>query len=447
MALSPDLEAVVSTLEKKAEALSATDEVNGKYYDGLQRLVHMGLATPPELRKFEMVANWCRLTVDSVEQRQRVRSFILPGKAEASADLRAHWDANNLDSESRLLHRDVLIYGRGFVAVGAGSDPKRPLITVESPREVTVSVDPRTRKITQALRLYGGTASDPKPTNATLYQPNSTTWLRRNSDGGWDLDGDPDNHNLGVVPIIMFLNRRRTGSWDGASEMDDVKPLVDGVARTLTNLQVAAETHATPQKYVLGMSKGDFVDKDGKPIPAWESYFSAIWATGNKDAKVGQLPASDLKNFHETIAMYGQLVSSVTGLPMRYLGHETANPPGEGMVRADESRLILNTESKNDSAGDAWGWVMGLAVRIATGAWLDVDSIKCEWHDAGTPTDAQKADSLSKLYAGGNGVISREGVWDELGWSEARKDKEREYLAKESRLALTSLQKDVAAVI
>ena len=30
-----------------------------------------------------------------------------------------------------------------------------------------------------------------------------------------------------------------------------------------------------------------------------------------------------------------------------------------------------------------------------------------------------------------SGILSREGAWDELGWSEARKDKEREYFAKQ----------------
>ena len=34
------------------------------------------------------------------------------------------------------------------------------------------------------------------------------------------------------------------------------------------------------------------------------------------------------------------------------------------------------------------------------------------------------------------GGISREGMWDELGWSEARKAKERQYLEREARESL-----------
>jgi len=416
-------------LNMQLDTLGRDDERLGKYYEGSQVLEHIGLAVPPELRKFETVINWSRVAVDSVEQRLRVKDFILPGENVSSGVLREHWDANNLDSESALLHKDSLIYGRGFVCVGSNpDDPAHPLITVESPREMTAIVDPRTRRISSALRVYGGTKEDPTPKFATLYEPNQTTWLAKPA-GTWELDAEnpPDVHNLGRVPIVMFLNRRRTGDWLGVSEMKDVIPLVDSAARAITNLQVALETHAVPQKWVLGMSKGDFVDADGKPIPAWQSYYSAIWANQNDSAKVGQFSASDLKNFHDTINHYGQMVSSVTGLPTRYLGQTSVNPAAEGAIRADESRLVLNAEGKASNWGDGWAWVQGIAERFRTGQWPMSNQIKTEWYDAGTPTFAQKADALTKLYANGTGVISRGSVQDEMGWSEAKKNRDKAY--------------------
>lgn len=426
MALSTEQAALVTKLNMQLDTLGRDDERLGKYYEGSQVLEHIGLAVPPELRKFETVINWSRVAVDSVEQRLRVKDFILPGENLSSTALREHWDANNLDSESALLHKDTLIYGRGFVCVGSNAeDREHPIITVESPREMTAVVDPRTRRISSALRVYGGTAEDPTPKFATLYEPNSTVWLEK-QDGSW-VEFDRDNHNLGRVPIVMFLNRRRTGDWLGVSEMKDVIPLVDSAARAITNLQIALETHAVPQKWVLGMSKGDFVDADGNPIPAWQSYYSAIWANQNKDAKVGQFSASDLKNFHDTINHYGQMVSSVTGLPTRYLGQTSVNPAAEGAIRADESRLVLNAEGKASNLGDGWAWVQGIAERFRTGAWPLANQIKTEWFDAGTPTFAQKADALTKLYANGTGVIARESVQDELGWSQAKKDRDRAY--------------------
>jgi len=446
VALSTEQSALVQKLNMQLDTLGRDDERLGKYYEGSQVLEHIGLAVPPELRKFETVINWSRVAVDSVEQRLRVKDFILPGENVSSGVLREHWAANNLDSESALLHKDTLIYGRGFVCIGSiAEDKEHPLITVESPREMTAVVDPRTRRISSALRVYGGTKEDPTPKYATLYEANSTVWLEKNG-GSW-VETERDNHNLGRVPIVMFLNRRRTGDWLGVSEMKDVMPLVDSAARAITNLQIALETHAVPQKWVLGMSKGDFVDAAGAPIPAWQSYYSAIWANQKETAKVGQFSASDLKNFHDTINHYGQMVSSVTGLPTRYLGQTSVNPAAEGAIRADESRLVLNAEGKASNWGDGWAWVQGIAERFRTGDWPMANQIKTEWFDAGTPTFAQKADALTKLYANGTGVIARESVQDEMGWSQAKKDRDKAYRADESRLSMDSLQKDVSGVI
>lgn len=124
------------------------------------------------------------------------------------------------------------------------------------------------------------------------------------------------------------------------------------------------------------------------------------------------------------IDLLAEQVSAVTGLPVRYFGQNSANPASEGAIRADEVRLVKNVELKNSLDGDSWGDVMALAWRMATGDQVDGHRIRTDWDDPNTPTFAQKADAIQKLVA--TGILSREGAWDELGWSEARKDKERE---------------------
>lgn len=429
MALTPDIEALFAQHAELAAAFVPADDKNLQYYKGTQVLQQMGLAVPPNLRQFETALNWCRVYVDAISQRQRVKSFILPGEAEANEVLQENWTSNNLDSESTLLHKDVLIYGRGFVCVGTNDeDPDHPLVTVESPRELTALVDPKRRRISSALRLYGGTSAAPEPTLATLYLPDSTTWFEKGEDG-W-TEWDRDDHMLGRVPIVMFLNRRLTGNWTGETEMSDVIPHVDTAGRQLTNMQLAAETIAIPKRWVVGMSKGDFVDGSGNQLDVWQSYMGAIWASGNKDAKVGQFDGASLDNFHKTIEMLAGIVSSVTGLPLRYLGQNSVNPASEGAIQADESRLVVNVQDKNSTLGDGWAWVQGIVERFKTGAWPAANQIRTEWFDPGTPTFAQKADALTKL-GGGRPVLSREGTWDELGWSEPRKAKERAYFEAE----------------
>lgn len=442
MALSTDELEIITQLEQRAVQQFADDDLMSKYYDGQQRLDQIGLAVPPELARFETVVNWPRVVVDTLAHRQDVKALLRPGSDVADSGLHDLWRANNLDADLPLLLTDLYVYGRGFMSVGANEDDKdSPLITVESPREITVEIDARRRRISAALRLYD--YKNWRARAATLYLPDATIWLSR--DGGKWAETDRDEHRFGRVPVVMFLNRRRTGDWSGRSEMTDVIPLTDSAARSLTNLQLAGEALAVPQRYVLGASKGDFVDQHGNPLPAWEAYYGKFLALTNKDAKMGQLAGADLSNFHDTVRHYGQLASSVTGFPVRYFGLNTTNPPGEGAIRAEEAQLVKTVERKNAEIGGALGWVMGIAERFRSGDWIDNNRVHVEWHDPSTPTFAQKADALQKL-AGGVPIISRQGAWDELGWSEARKSRELAYFEQETHDPYLGLLEEKAAL-
>lgn len=424
------------------DRLWVDDERLDAYYNGEHRLRQMGLAVPPALRAFETAVNWPRLVVDALSARLQVKSFLTPDGSKADSILEG-WKYNNLDSESRLAHLDALVYGRSFVVVGSNAeDPAHPLVTVESPREITADVDPRTRRIVRALRVYGASERTGQALHATLYEADSTTWFERDDKGGKWHETGRDKHNLGRVPIVMLVNRRRAGDFRGVSEMADVIGLTDAAARTLTNLQVAGETHAIPARWVTGASKGDFVDAAGNPIPVWESYFTAISATSKESAKFGQFSASDLKNFTETVRFYEERVARVSRMPMFQIGPSTGNPPSGDGIRAAEAGHVQLAEEKCLQFGDSWAWVMGLYERFRTGAWVNGNAVETVWHDAATPTVAARADAIVKL-TGGKSILSVEGAWDEMGWSEARKDTERARLEAESADYFSILNKPV----
>lgn len=429
--LTDDERDMVNKLSGHLANRGRDDKLNDSYYEGAQRLRHIGLAVPEELRIFELVANWPRMYVDEVARRQKVKSIYRPGEGKADPALQEAFNANNLSAEVPILAKENMVFGRCFMSVGANEDdPEHPLITVESPRQMSCLVNQRRRRMDAAMRKYqeqDGTLV------ATLFLPDKTIQLRMSSNG-WDIDevGEDigvDEHNLGRVPVVLYLNRRRLGKWYGTTEMADIIPLTDACARTLTDLQYGVETVAVPKRYVLGISKGDFVDKDGKPQPAWQSYFDALWATQKnaKDVAVGQLPGADLSNFHDTVKMYAELASSVTGLPFRYFGANTANPAAEGAIRADESRVISNAEEKNEHLGVGLGWTLAIYERFRTGSWpVPGEPIAVEWRNPATPTRAELGDYIQKLN-GGTPVLSREGSWDEMGWDEPRKARERGY--------------------
>lgn len=426
MALSDAETAAFNRLSSSLGACRRDLDTLDAYYDGIQRMEHLGLAVPPELQRFVTIVNWPRTAADAVERRIDLEGFRLAGSDGTDDDLWRIWQANDLDEESQLAHLDALVFGRSYIAVGTNPDDgSTPLITVESAREVTCERDPVTRRVTAALRKYvERTDAMLTVEHATLYLPDVTVWLTRSpgTPGGWQ-EADRDPHMLGTVPIVPMVNRPRLARRDGLSEMTDVISLTDAAVRALTNAQVATEVAAIPQRYVLGATPSDFVDpKTGRNLTAWETYFGSVWALLNSDAKVGQFSAADLGNFTRIVDHYANLVAGVTGLPMRYFGQNTANPPSADAIRADESQLVLNVRRKHRSFEGTWEKVMRLTRRLVDGEWDPaLNNIETKWASPETPTDAQKADAVQKLSStmvGGVPILPLRMARERLGWSE-----------------------------
>lgn len=426
--LSNDEQAMFNRLSADLHRQRSELQRLDSYYDCVQALEQLGLAIPPELRQFVTIANWPRTVVNSIEERCDVEGFRLSGDPKVNDELWRIWEENDLHEESQMAHVDALVFGRSFACVGTNeNDESTPLTTVESPLEMTCAFNTRRRDIEAALRIAA-----PKSLvgdggqEATMYLPDRTIWLRRDGVGVglWDVIS-VDDHDLGMVPVVMFANRSRTaiGGRFGRTEMQDVIGLTDACARALTNLQVAQETHAVPQRWALGVSRGDFVDAAGNPLPVWQSYFSAVWASEKDTSKLGQFSASDLRNFQTVVELYAHLVSGVTGLPVRYFGMNTANPPSADGIRADESRLVKTCERHNRARSTGWGRWARLNYRIrgesdeAVSALKRVETI---WRNPATPTEAQTADRVTKLVQ--IGVLPREAAWEELGYSPERRE-------------------------
>lgn len=388
-------------------------------YEGVNRLRQLGLAIPTELTAFTVVLNWGRVVVDAKEHRLDVTGFRMPGTAAADTSLWDVWQYNNMDERAGFAHTDALALGTSYVCVSSNEEhPDMPLISVESPLDMVVERDPRTHRVVSAARFYGKDDSGIS-TRATLYLPHETRWLKKEM-GEWVNEFEPDVHNLGAVPVVPFVNRHRTtrlpGDFEGVSEMADVAPIADSASRAITNTQLLQETLVAPARGVLGATKGDFVDANGKPLSAWESYFGAVWALANKDAKTFQFDAAEMSNIETIVNMYARLASGVTSLPVEYFGLTTNNPPSAEGYRAGETRLVKSAERKQISFGNSWEAVMRLVMRFRDGAWSD-DARRMEtvWRDAGTPTLSQVADSASKFYS--SGLVDWETAQEDIGRS------------------------------
>lgn len=374
------------------------------YYEGCQRLEQLGIAVPDDLREFVTIADWPGTFVDTIVGRLRPQGFLLDGVTDDT--LWGYWQANTLDTEIRMGLTDMLAYGRGYLCAGTNEDDAaNPLLTVESPFQMIHEWSNRERRITAAARFYVDEIAGKRVQFATLYLPDQTIWVRRGGRTGWvedeGVDGGPrDSHQLGRVPVEVLVNRQTSDDRYGKSEMLRIISLTDACARALTNAQIATEVVALPQKWAAGMAAADFKDpKTGEAVTAWETYIGSVWATVSPKAKFGQFSAADLNNFKTIVGLYSQLVSGITGLPMRYLGQMSDNPPSADGIRADESRIVSTAEEKQSLADGPIEWIMRTGDRIITGN-DNRDLIRLEvwWRDPATPTQSQTTDAAVKAF-------------------------------------------------
>ena len=246
-----------------------------RYYEGRQGLSYLA---PELIREMEgriqpVVVNWPRLVVDSLEERLDVEGFRINQKVESR--LWDFWQVNGLDEASQQAHVDALAISRAYVIVGSGDEPgDAPVITVESAQQVYAMRDPRTRRVTAAIKCW---TDDDDNEFLTLYLPDRTVYLTTEVGSRVTREYDADVHNLGVVPVVPLVNRSRIIDTDGVSELADVVPLSDAACKIATDMMISAEFHAMPRVAVVGMGEDDRVDQDGRPLCKWAQVAGRSW--------------------------------------------------------------------------------------------------------------------------------------------------------------------------
>lgn len=395
------------------------------YYEGKQRLEALARTLPPELRLIPVIVNWPRLVVDSLEERLDVEGFRLAKSKDVDEDLWDVWQANCLDAESSLGMQEALVHGRSYTVAGFPDiEGGVPVVTVESSRHVYADIDPRTRDVTDAVRVI----RDPdthEEISITLYGRNRTAFYN-NYGRGMQLT-DEIKHNLGMNPVSPFVNRGRLHDRYGRSEMTDAMGLTDSACRALSVLQVAQDFMAVPARFALGATAADFKDRNGTNKTQWEAYVGRFLALGNSEAKVGQLAAADLSNFTSTVQQYASFLSGTYGLPPYYLAQLSDNPPSADGIRASESRWVKRAERRQRVFGAAWERTMRVCLLIQ-GRQVDrATRLETVWRDPSTPTYAAKADAVTKLYGGG--ILPLEAVWEDLGYGPEKRAHLRELMA------------------
>ena len=417
----------LSRLDKKL-ALEIPDlDKNDRYFEGEQPLKYMAKAMEDEIgdRVYQLIINILRFGAEAYENRLDIEGFRYRGESSSDEELWRIWQANGLDEQSQQAHLDSIALKRTYAIVGSGDEVDAdPIVTVESPFQVFAERDPRTRKVSSAIKRWEEGEGNDKVQRATLYLPNSTESFAFYKKEWWST-GPADVHELGVVPVVPLVNNPRILRPDGRSEFVDVIGIADALNKMATDMMVSGEYHAMPRRWATALSADDFVDKDGNPIGVWSRDAGRLWATESKDTKFGQFTETDLTVFHNSMKLLIQIGSQLLALPPHYTSFVGENPTSADAIRSSETQLVKRVERKHTYLGGAWEDVQRLVLRIKSGKW-DPAALALEtvWRDPSTPTLAQKADAITKLAStpADHPILPVEQARIDLGYTQAQRD-------------------------
>lgn len=400
-------------LDAQAPGLSTLDT----YLEGVQPAAYLS----PESRKALgdrlriLSVNFPRLVVASIAERLRLEGFRTEDPA-VGADLYRVMKRNRMIDGAAACHFEALALGRSFVIVWAGRTPETPTVTVESPRQVAVRLDPATGEVTSAAKRW----VDGDRAYLTLFLPDRIVKMRSTetiapgapTPNDWTVTEELPNP-LGVVPVVPFINRGRLLDVYGRSEMTDVMPLSDAVNKLTSDMMVTSEFYARPRRWATGLEIVE--DEDGNPINPFTEGAERVWQSESPETTYGQFAQANLDGYSDALATITQQIGALTGLPPHYLGLHGDQPASADAIRSAEASLVSTARARMRTFGDAWADVARLVYAVQKGVDPEALEVEAVWGDPETRTPAQSADAATKLRSMGVALATVQDVT--LGWT------------------------------
>lgn len=345
--------------------------------------------------------NLCAVVVDTVADRLQVTGFAdAAGNADVSAAATAIWRANRMDRRAGETHSEALRSGDAFVIVWPDAKDV-PRLYPQAAQLCTVTYDadaPGT--ISQAAKLWHDAVR--KLWRLTLYYPDrlekyayaaQTADFPASADAfqPYAVEGEewPLPNPYGRTPIFHFANNAPTGQL-GRSELADVIPLQDGLNKSVTDMLVAMEFVALPQRWVTGLEV-DLDETTGRPVAPFVPGADRIWSVTAPDAKFGQFEQAQLGQFVAVQEAFRIEIARVSRTPLHHLmPTASAFPSGEAMKTAEQP-LLAKVKDRQLSWGNVWEDALRFALYV-TG--VKLDGLTCNWMDPAPRNERELVETL-----------------------------------------------------
>lgn len=403
-----------------------------KYFRAEPSSVNIGNAIPAALAKFRTAWPAVRVATNAFADRVKLEDVTWPDAQDNVEDFRT--DLSGALNQAVL---ESLATGTGYLRVvdlGGGN------VTFQAVRgrDGAFLEDPDTGEVMAVMRVHRPPWYEQKgpivnPQRVTVYTPGQwatftmtpprgATLAMSQIMGGWypENDGAVPNQGLLMVPL---LNRSRAGEPYGRAEARDLYSLQDQGSRNLTNLSIAADQLAVPQRALIAALPESISD-----LSTLETYMTSILALSG-DVKLDQWAAAQLQPFVEAAMLYGRKAAEISGIPLSYWGISSEAQGASGdAIRENDARLEIRSRELCDQFTKPV-----LLALVAVAGLLDVDPGRqsLKWADPSTPTPTAAADAALKLSQIGsiNGqiVIDREMIWNILRVPPEDRDRIREF--------------------
>lgn len=409
-------------LSKRRNANLQTIAERWAYYDNQQPMYHVARILAEQDNKFPpLTINWCRKYIRSIDGRSILEGFTFVGQDSLDEKMQKIMLRNELDLRHSLNNTATMVTGWSYGMVGPGADGAR--ITIESPSSMAVERDPVTGEVIASINYWSSDVESSKDDMAVMQLPNGdgSSRLIPYESGqrqpekrlGW-MAGPARRQSSGLVPVVPFLNQERWGV--PTSQMADLIPIVDAANFTATSMMATILRHAMPRILAINIQSAQFLNADGSVntealkaatgevwmVPAAEDEKGALIPKDQvPDVDIKQLPAADMRNFHDTVNLLARIGAGLCDLTPVDLGFGVSdNPPSADAIDKSKDERLLGIERFNRQQGAGYERLMRYALAVE-GEDVGKRLIETKFRNVATPTKQSMADAAVKTHADG----------------------------------------------
>lgn len=333
--------------------------------------------------------NVCKMMVGATAHRLKITGIRTDENAEPDQRVWGWWKRSRLNQTQKVLWRDMLGLGDGFVLVSTdetfGADT--PRFTVESPLQVHPEYDDyEPTRVKQAAKVAG--LSGWLYTDDLIYK-----FARKSKDSqDWESAGAPIAHGGGECPIVRFPNKVDS-LGRSESEIDPVLPIQARINQSIFDRLLVQRSQSWRQLAVSGATIQR--DENGKPIQPFEVGANRLLVDENPDAKFWSLPEANLSGLLDAVREDIMAAAMVTSTPPQYLPQTSISSVAAETLVALEAAFVSKVDDCQSIAGESMERAMMIGGRMVG---YDVPvSVEAIWADLQLRSLAQKVDAVVKL--------------------------------------------------